>query len=171
MNTAQGKMELLVLQAKAEQINEADFIADLVNKGLGADVIARLQILSEKVAYIGDQIIKVGKIILMKLWEFIKENPFMSIGIAIGVALTALTSLIVGWIPFLGPILTGITALVIIPTTISMGMSLDKLIEKIKHEERLGDTPLEQLYEGAIKLFSLLGDIFKSVKNELKESK
>lgn len=169
MNTAQGKMELLVLQAKAEQINEADFIADLVNKGLGADIIARLQILLSKMVYIGDQIIHIGKIILMKLWEFIKENPHMVIGFAIGVGLTGLSSMLIASVPFFGSVLsaliTPIVALIVIPIGTLVGHRLDKRA----NNEITGDSLLEDLITISKKFWQLFTDILSSVQTLLKE--
>lgn len=167
MTTAQGKMELLILQAKAEQVNEADFISELVNKGLSGEIIAKLQILFSQVQYIGKQIINVGKIILMKLWEFIEENPLLSITIALGFALVALLSLMVGWIPGIGPMIVGILGLIIIPRGIYIGASLDKIWIKIKNGEQLGDSFIEETLEISKKFMTLLVEIFKSVKNEL----
>ena len=67
-------MELLALESRVSQFNELDFITDLTNKGLANEIVTRLQLIGEKVSYIADQSFQIGKIILMKLWDFIKET-------------------------------------------------------------------------------------------------
>ena len=75
MDNINAKMELLSLESRLAQFNELDFMSDLTNKGVANEIVTRLQLIGEKVSYIANQSFQIGKIILMKLWDFIKETP------------------------------------------------------------------------------------------------
>lgn len=94
MDNINAKMELLSLESRLAQFNELDFMSDLTNKGVANEIVTRLQLIGEKVSYIANQSFQIGKIILMKLWDFIKENPNLSIGFAIGLGLAILSGMI-----------------------------------------------------------------------------
>jgi hypothetical protein len=57
---------------------------------------------------VGGEIINIGKIILMKIIEFIKENPNLSVGIALGAIAGVLASVFISWIPFIGHLLQAV---------------------------------------------------------------
>ena len=168
MDKINAKMELLALESRVSQFNELDFITDLTNKGLANEIVTRLQLIGEKVSYIADQSFQIGKIILMKLWDFIKENPNLTIGFAIGLGLAILSGMIVNLVPYIGAWLAGIVtplvALITIPIGTLKGHRLDKLIKG----EIVADSIMEDLITIVKKLWNLLVDIFKTLKDEIR---
>jgi hypothetical protein len=169
MNTSQAKMDLVILNAKAEKIDEVDFITDLVNMGLAQEIITRLQVLFKQVKYLAGQTINIGKIILMQLWEFLKENQNMVAGFAVGIGLTALSSMLVATVPliggFLSAFITPIVAMIAIPIGTLKGHRLDKRAKN----EVVGDSLLEDLITIAKNFWSLFVNILESTYLELKD--
>ena len=106
VGTAQLKLGLL--NAQTAQMNKLDLITRFTNKGLPQEIVTRLDWLWEETKVIAGQVIHLGKIILMKIWEWVERNPNMVIGMAIGAAIGALVSLIPFIGPFLAPIATAL---------------------------------------------------------------
>lgn len=113
MTLPQARLELALWQADAEMASSSDIYIRLTEMGLPSEVAIRLQDLLETVKPIGDKMISIGKIIALKLIEFIEENPNLAVGIALGAAISALLASI----PFLGPILAPIA----LPLGITVG--------------------------------------------------
>jgi hypothetical protein len=97
--TAQLKLGLL--NAQATQMNKLDLITRLTNKGVPQEFITRLQVLWDYTKVVAGEVIQLGKILLMKIWEWVERNPQMLLGMAVGAAIGALTALI----PFVGPLI------------------------------------------------------------------
>lgn len=122
MNIAEAKLHLGLLHGKTPHFDAADFFARLINKGLPPEVTTRLFSLADYTRVIGGQVIAVGKIILMEVWEFIKAHPNLTIGAAVGAGLSALVQMI----PFLGPLL----APILIPLGAFMGALAGHRLDK-----------------------------------------
>lgn len=97
--TAQLKLGLL--NAQAAEMNRLDLITRLTNKGVPQELVTRLQVLWDYTKVVAGEVIQLGKILLMKIWEWVERNPNMLIGMAVGAAVGALTALI----PFIGPLI------------------------------------------------------------------
>lgn len=104
--TAQLKLGLL--NAQALQMNKLDLITRFTNKNLPQEIVTRLEWLWEETKVVAGEVVQIGKIILMKIWEWVERNPNMVIGMAIGGAIGALTSLVPFIGPFLAPIATAL---------------------------------------------------------------
>lgn len=104
MSEAEARLEIGLLNTKIADFDEIDFAVMLTNAGLPQEIVTRLGTLSSYTHPIGGHVIEIGKIILMKIWDFIKAHPNLAVGIAIGAALGALTQLI----PFIGSIISSI---------------------------------------------------------------
>ena len=143
MTTTQAEFQLIGLQAKALKLKELDFIATFTNLGLPQEVVTRLQGLFHEVKEIAGQAINIGKIIIMKLMEFVQENPNMAIGLAIGIGLSILSGMLISLVPIIGnglsAIITPIIALIVIPVGILRGHRLDKVLDE---KEYVGDSLL-----------------------------
>ena len=74
-------------------------------------------------AEVGKQIINVGKMILLKIMEFVKSHPNLTAGIAVGAAIGAL----INAVPWLGPFLAPIVTLLGVTVGALAGHRLDKL--------------------------------------------
>lgn len=169
MGNAKAKMDLLMLHSKAENFNVADFITELINKGLPNEMVTRLQLLGSQIKYIGEQSINIGKIILMKLWDFIKENPNLAIGFAIGLGLATLVGMLINLIPWIGTWLSGIVTPIIAVITIPIGTLKGHRLDKVAKGEPVSDSILEDLITIAKKFWTLIVDIFTALKEELRD--
>ncbi len=168
MDKINARMELLALESRVSQFNELDFITDLTNKGLANEIVTRLQLIGEKVSYIADQSFQIGKIILMKLWDFIKENPNLSIGFAIGLGLAILSGMIASVVPIIGTWLSAIVMPLVALITIPVGTLRGHRLDKLAKGEVVGDSIIEDLITIVKKFWSLFVDIFKTLKNEIR---
>lgn len=171
MEKPMARFEILSLQAQASRFQELDFVVEFTNRGLPQEVITRLQPIFREVRDIAGQTINIGKIIIMKLVEFVKQNPNMSIGIAVGIGLSALAGMITSAIPFIGqwlsPLVSAVVALIAIPIGALRGHRLDKVI----NGEVKSDSIIEDLITIAKKFWALFVDIFYAIKNEISEKK
>ena len=93
----QAELELALLQADADSMTSSDLFVWLHNSGLSPEVAGELHDLIDKT---------IGKIIIMKIIEFVKENPNLSIGAAVGAVIGVLLSAV----PFLGPVLAPVAS-------------------------------------------------------------
>jgi hypothetical protein len=109
----QARLELALLQADADLSSSSDLYIRLTEMGLPSEIAIRLKALLEIVKPVGDKMISIGKIIALKLIEFIEQHPNLATGIALGAAVSSL----IASIPFLGPILAPIA----LPLGISLG--------------------------------------------------
>ena len=100
----QAALELALLQAEADSVNSSDLYVWLRERGLPDEVAIRIRELVGVTRKIGDKMVSLGKILVIKLIEFARAHPNMLIGIALGAALTALTGAIPGVGPFLAPV-------------------------------------------------------------------
>jgi hypothetical protein len=157
--TAQLKLGLL--NAQAAQMNKLDLITRFTNKGVPSEVVTRLERLWEQTKVVAGEVIQLGKILLMKIWEWVERNPNMLIGMAIGAAIGALTSLI----PFIGPLIS--------PIAITLGVVFGGAVGSVADKAARGGTVAsthggvvvaEGLINMAIEFFRLFAAIFLGLK-------
>ena len=103
-----AKLELALFNSRAAKFDLIDIKTDLTNEGLPYEVIGRIEELLDKTKIIAGEVIYVGKIIFMKIWEFIKQYPATVFGVTTGALLGAIVGALVGWIPILGQFLHGL---------------------------------------------------------------
>jgi ElaB/YqjD/DUF883 family membrane-anchored ribosome-binding protein len=155
---AEARLELIVSSAEAESMSGSDFYAWLKDKNFSDEAAIRLKALADLTADVGGKIINMGKIILMKIQEFVKAHPNLALGVAIGAAIAAFVSLI----PLLGPILAPIAAMAGIALGALHGHRLDK-IESGKVQVHQADPLFQEVMEIATVFFKLFADIVNSV--------
>ncbi len=160
LTPAQANLELTLLNAEAESVASSDFFIWLSESGLPHEVAIRLKNLVDIVERNGNRIISIGKIILIKIMEFVKVHPNLAIGIAVGAAIGALIFMV----PFLGSYLA--------PTAILLGVSIGAIaghrLDKIEQEHAVNTNmdPIaigQDVIEIAKEFFKLLIDIFNTV--------
>jgi len=155
MDKNKATFEALKLQAEASQLDKVETMAFLSNNGIPLEVITRMDFLWEEVLEIGGQIINIGKIIMMKLIQFIKENPNMVIGIAIGVALGMLANAVPFIGQFIAPILSAIFG--------TMGALHGHRLDKVAKGEYAGDRLMEDAITTTKKFWDFFYEIFNSL--------
>lgn len=109
----QARLELALWQAEADMSSSSDLYIRLTEMGLPSEVAIRMKSLLEIIKPIGDKMISIGKIIALKLIEFVERHPNLATGIALGAAVSTL----IASVPFLGPILAPIA----LPLGITIG--------------------------------------------------
>ncbi|MEA3522262.1 MAG: hypothetical protein U9R50_04755 [Campylobacterota bacterium] len=157
--TMDQKMALMSMESKAKQKTALDIFNEFTKMGLSQEVVSALKEISIKTAKdIAGKTIEIGKIIVMKIIDFIKENPGLAIGAAIGGAIGALSF----FIPFIGAFVG--------PIGTYLGAGIGGLIgNKIQntHEGKLNSGGLAGEIENAMniakKFFNLLKEIFLSI--------
>lgn len=155
LTPAQANLELAILNAEAESMSSSDFYAWLKGLGLPDEAAIRLKGVAEITAEVGKRVINVGKMILMKIIEFVKAHPNMGIGIAIGAALGAL----VNTVPLIGPLLAPIATVLGVAVGALAGHRLDKAATG--QPQNSGIVAIGQdVIEIASAFFKLLIDIF-----------
>ena len=154
-----AELELVLLSAEAESLSDTDFYAWLRESGLSGEAAIRLKSLVDLTVEAGNRTVNIGKLIGVKLMEFVKAHPNLAIGIAIGAALAAL----VGTVPFLGPYLAPIAAVVGISLGAVAGHRKD-LVDQGIDPARQGMIAVGQdVIEIAKAFFKLLIELFQIV--------
>jgi hypothetical protein len=151
-------LEMFELNSDTSDLDWADVVTLLHSRGAHLELITRLQELWEKTKIIAGEVVNVGRIIVMKIWEFIKSNPNLVLGVVIGAALGALVNLI----PFIGAFLAPIA--MAIGTT--MGALAGHRLDKIADGETVTGAVFEDIITLAKRFFQLLADIFNALSDE-----
>lgn len=159
MTPAQANMDLTIWNAEAEALASSDLYLWLRESGLPSDVAIRLKGLVDMTAKVADRTISIGKIILLKIIEFVKAHPNLAIGIALGAAIGALVLMV----PFLGPLLA--------PITMAIGATIGALAGQRLDSGKTGkfseENPLISIPQDAIEIakafFELLIAVFNAV--------
>jgi ElaB/YqjD/DUF883 family membrane-anchored ribosome-binding protein len=160
LTPAQANLELAILNAESEAMSSSDFYAWLKDLGLPDEVAIRLKGVAEITAEVGRRVINVGKMILMKIIEFVKAHPNMAVGIAIGAAIGAL----VNTVPLIGPLLAPIATMLGVAVGALAGHRLDKAATG--QSQNSGIVAIGQdVIEIATAFFKLLIDLFNLTLN------
>lgn len=139
------------MQAEQEynDTTKRDVFSWMINKGVAIEIVTRLHELWDFSLKMGDKLYHIGKIIVIKLVEFVKRNPNMSTGIAIGLGLSWLISQVpvLGWL--LGPLVTLI------------------LTVHFMYKGHLKDHPDSNIFTACGECFKVVVDIISEIKGEL----
>lgn len=84
MDSNLAKIELMALQTKVSKYDDTDMFTHFINNGVPEKIILLLQKLWKYTVKLGEKVIEIGKIIFIKLLEFIKENPNLTLGLVLG---------------------------------------------------------------------------------------
>lgn len=160
LTPAKANLDLALWNAEAQSASSSDLYLWLRESGLPSEVAIRLHGLVNAVTETGGNIISVGKIILLKIIEFVKAHPNLAIGIAVGAAIGALVSTI----PLLGVYLAPVATVISASIGAIAGHRLDKLSNGQKVNTNTGVIAIGQdVIEIAKAFFSLLINIFNLV--------
>ena len=163
LRPAQANLDLVLWNAESESVSSSDLYLWLRESGLPSEVAIRLQSLVDTVTEVGGKIISIGRIILVKIIEFVKAHPNFATGIAVGAAIGAMVSMI----PFIGVYLAPIATVISSTIGAIVGHRLDKID---KGQSVNMSTDLFAITQDAIEIaksfFKLLIDVFNMVFNE-----
>lgn len=107
ISKAQGEFELALMQAESDSVASSDLYIWLRECGLSPEIAVRLKELVNVTQRIGNRVVSIGKLIVMKLRDFILEHKGLAIGTVLGAAIASLVSAI----PLLGSLLAPLGAL------------------------------------------------------------
>jgi hypothetical protein len=147
----EGLFELTLLNAETLNKQFDDVVVMGLSLGIPLEIITRLQSLWVATKSIAGEIVEIGKIIVQKIFDFIKANPALTLGLAIGAAVGVL----VAGIPFLGPLLAPLIASLSMLYGAAVGVSIDSGSNS--------SDPMHLAIELAKKFFELLKEIFLAV--------
>jgi len=156
--TASQKMALMTMESQAKQKTALDIFNEFTSMGLSQETITILKDISLKTAKdIAGKTIEIGKIIIMKIIDFIKENTKLAIGMVIGAAVASLVS----FIPFIGPFL--------IPLGVAIGGIAGNRLQNGSNIDSSMVDNMENIIDIAVKFFNLLKEILLAIfkQNEL----
>jgi len=156
LSTAQANLKLTLWNAEAESVKSSEVYAKLQQLGLPEEVVSRLHELITFTKKVAGKVFAVGKIVLLKILEFVKAHPFLVLGAEIGAVIGAAIAGLITSVPFLGQLLAPVAAaLGITVTAISavVGYRLDKQFQGVS----------EDIVEIVQQFFSLLADVFNTV--------
>jgi hypothetical protein len=151
----QGMFELTLMNAEASSAQFDDVAVEVLNRGIPPELVTRLKELWEQTKVIAGEIVAIGKIIVRQIIEFLKQNPRLTVGMALGAAVAAL----IGGIPLIGPLLQPLATLIASMYGAGVGAAMGK-----------GDysgSPLSAAIALAEKFFELLKGILNSVASYL----
>lgn len=164
LRRSQATLELRLHQAEADLVSSSDIYIWLTECGLPAEVAVRLKELMSVTRTIGETVMSVGKIIVLRLIDFIKEHQNLAVGVALGAAAAALAASIPAIGPLLAPILLPLGVIV----GAAAGHRLDKTAatgQSISGADIMGVA--QDLIEIARQFFHLIIDTFTAVSDDL----
>lgn len=136
LTKADATFELFDLNSATQNLEWVDIVTMLNNRGAKLELVTRMQDLWEKTKIIAGEVVNVGRILVMKIWEFIKANPNMFLGIAIGAAIGA-----------------------------TMGALAGHRLDKIEGGETVTSSMFEDIITLAKHFFQFIADIFMALKD------
>lgn len=128
LNSEQAMLEFTLLNAETYGQSFDDVVLEGLQRGIPPELLTRMKSLWEKTKQIGNEVIEVGKIIVMKIIEFLRNNPKLAASLAIGAAVYLLAHAI----PFIGPLLAPLLAAVAAIYAFGTLSSLDDFINLAK---------------------------------------
>lgn len=152
MTLPQARLELALWQAEADMASSSDLYIRLTGMGIPSEVAIRLKELLELVKPIGEKLVSIGKVIVLKLIEFIEKHPNLATGIALGAAVSSL----IASIPFLGPILAPIA----LPLGIAVGAIAGHRVDKAQGGKMNGDLGFIDIAQDVIEIARAFFQLF-----------
>ncbi len=162
---AQAELELALMQAESDSLASGDIYIWLRECGLSPEIAVRLKELVSVTQRIGNKVVSIGKLIVMRLREFIMAHKNLVIGTVVG---AAIASLIAG-IPLLGSILAPLGALFGLTVAVT-GHHNDKQLHGSDGKRGLRELP-QNLVEIARVYFDLFIETFQLIMTETHSTK
>lgn len=155
MDRDKAVFQAMALQAEAAGLDRAETMAYFSITGVPLEMITRLDSLWEQSIEVAETRLDIGKIILLKLVQFITENPNAAIGLLIGLAL----GMLVNTVPYIGPIVAPAASVALTAAATLRGHRVDKALRG----EYVGDSFIENLIAVTQQFWTLTWDIMNSI--------
>ncbi|MDH4562309.1 hypothetical protein [Pseudomonas sp. BN411] len=148
-----GMFELTLLNAAVSREQLDDVLVMGLNRGIPPEIMTRLESVWGMTRTIAGEVVAIGKIVVMKIFEFLKANPNLTIGIALGAAVGTL----IAGIPFLGAMLAPLVTALSILYGAAVGATKDAGGDPSDAYAAVGHL--------AKKFFELIQEIFLSIQD------
>ncbi|MEG4493343.1 hypothetical protein [Microcoleus sp. D3_18_C4] len=155
LSLPQANLKMALWQVDADAMSSSDLYVWLNDMGLPHEVSMRLHELATYTKKAANKVLLIGKILLIKIIEFVKAHPNLVIGVAVGVAVEILANSI----PFVGPLLAPLATALGIPIGAIAGHRLDR--DKEESDGIIGI--VQEIIEIAKDFFQLLIDVFNTI--------
>lgn len=162
---AQAELELALMQAESDSMASSDLYLWLRECGLSPEIAVRLKELVNVTQRIGNKVVSIGKLIVMKLRDFIMAHNGLAIGTVLGAAIASL----VAAIPLLGSLLAPLGGLLGLAIAVT-GHQSDKHPTGDDGGVSLLDLP-QNLIEIARAFFDLFIETLQNIMTELASAK
>lgn len=162
---AQAELELALMQAESDSMASSDLYLWLRECGLSPEIAVRLKELVNVTQRIGNKVVSIGKLIVMKLRDFIMAHKGLAIGTVLGAAIASL----VAAIPLLGSLLAPLGGLLGLAIAVT-GHQSDKHPTGDDGGVSLLDLP-QNLIEIARAFFDLFIETLQNIMTELASAK
>lgn len=150
----------LPLYCRADSMKSSDLYVWLQDSELPHEVTIRLHELATYTKKAGSKVLAVGKIVLIKIIEFIKAHPFLVIGAGIGAIVGAAVAGLITSVPILGQLLA--------PLAMALGITITAIGAVVGHRvDKCLPGVGEDIIERVQNFFKLLVDVFNSVFRKL----
>ena len=162
---AQAELELALMQAESDSMASSDLYLWLRECGLSPEIAVRLKELVNVTQRIGNKVVSIGKLIVMKLRDFITAHKNLAIGTVLGAAIASLVTAT----PLLGSILAPLGALLGLMIAVT-GHQRDKHPDGNGRGVSLEELP-QNLIEMARTYFDLFIETFQIIMAEFASAK
>lgn len=128
IDSNKAMLELTLLNAETSGSTFDEFILSGLARDIPPEILTRMKDLWDKTKQVGDEVIAIGKIIVLKIIDFLKKHPKLAASLAIGAAVYVLSNGVPVIGHFLAPLLATLTTLGIYATS----TTLDETIQLAK---------------------------------------
>ncbi|MEB3885847.1 hypothetical protein [Lyngbya sp. CCY1209] len=156
ISPAQANLKMALWQIEADSTSNTELYVWLSDSGLSPEVALRLHEMMSHTQTVGQKVFSVGKIVLIKIIEFVKDHPFLVAGVGIGATVGAAVAGIITAIPFIGQLLA--------PIALALGITITAAGAVFGHNmDRRFQGVGEEIVEIATIFFKLVADVFNVI--------
>lgn len=152
MSKEQGALELTLLNAEYDRDRFETLMVEGLNRGIPAEIMTRLEGIWSASQKIAGEVVAIGKIVVSQIFAFLRAHPAITVGIALGAAVTSLC----GGIPLFGVILAPLVGKLSMLYGAGVGAAFES-------SGSLTSDPLVAAQGLAYKFYELLRNIFLAV--------
>lgn len=180
LSPSQARLKLTILNKQAEAKNSYEFYSEMKGLGLPDEVIEILERILRVTSKVAGKIISIGKIVIVKLLEYVAQHPLQVAGLAVGLWSTyalgvalhgifALVPALAKW-PIIGGLLSKLALLIagLCKTIFVPLMAVLPVVGAVAGEivDKKYPEISESLHKVATDFFELFSQIIDSIKNE-----
>lgn len=146
-------------EARSRGRSRREFVERLIELGVPKELAYRIGELWNYTRQVGGKIVKVGRLLLVHITEFVEMHPHAVSGMVLGAALSVLVS----QIPGIGPLLAPIVALLGIPAGGLIGAKIDSKTQSDGKYERIAEQLVRMAHDFFKMLIQILNYLFRGL--------